>query len=168
MKVRNQLGLVKVVAFLLILMGVIFSTLSCGKEKVYSYKDLAINYDAQTAYIHYEKLPELEDVGSAVVYREVDDIEKFVAHQTVPVLLVQVKKSQAATIKTITYLEKLAENSKDNVAIVKADSDSEDEFFKHYSITGWPAFYLIDNGKKVAEFYGYSDEIQEQIAEYLR
>lgn len=123
------------------------------------------NYNADVAWIHVEKVP---DVGEGLVYRQIDKLEDFVAQTNTPIVLCQVEYKHESTVLAQPYLERLAEQYPNQVAVVMAKTSSKDTFFNLFLPEGWPAFYLLNGGEKVAQYYGFTEEMKEGVTKFVK
>ena len=123
------------------------------------------NYNAPVAWLHMEDVP---DVGYGLLYRQIDDVESFIANVGRPVLLCRLQFGQNPTIETITYLERLAEQNREALAVVLARHDAQDAYFEKLSAAQWPAFYFYKEGQKSAEHFGFNEKTEEAIAAFIK
>ncbi|OTF76534.1 thioredoxin-like protein [Euroglyphus maynei] len=64
-------------------------------------------------------------------------------------------------------LEKMAEENKDKLVVLKVDVDENEELTNEYGITSMPTFVLIKNEQKVHSFSGASEQkLREAIQQY--
>ncbi|KAH7640324.1 thioredoxin 2 [Dermatophagoides farinae] len=64
-------------------------------------------------------------------------------------------------------LEKLAEENKEKLVVLKVDVDENEELTSEYGITSMPTFVLIKNEQKVHSFSGASEpKLREAIQQY--
>lgn len=123
------------------------------------------NYEAPVAWLHSELVPE---VGRGLIYRQIDDLEAFIADCRTPLVLGIVRYGHDTAVGAVSYLEGLADAQQDALAVVIARDDARDPFLSYFIPEGWPAFYLIREGRTEAKYFGISDELRKGIADLIK
>lgn len=121
------------------------------------------NYDASVAWIRLEEVPEL---GSGIIYREINELEKFMGQIEGPVVFCLVQYEHAITSMAVAYLERLAEQNP-NVVVVLAKQSSDDKYLEQFKPLGWPAFYLFHDSEQEEEYFGVSEQMEAAVYKFV-
>lgn len=123
-----------------------------------------VNYDAPVAAVRLEDVP---DVGSAVVYREVDDLQTVIAYSGGPALLVVYDADGSGSGPLITWVEQMAESYMNQALILLAATDSDDPYLHQLDEVTRPAFYVISDNRLKLQVTGWSDGSRSRVISTL-
>ena len=138
---------------------ILFFSTSCGKTKD-SFQDsdfssMPENYEADIALINLEKIPEL---GEGVLYREIDDLEKFVASSDLPILFSQLRMGHESAVSSTEFLEKCAEDYAGKIRVIRAKEGASDPYIKLMDREALPYFIMINKGRQYSAYEGFSEQ----------
>lgn len=101
---------------------------------------------------------EVPDVGDAVLYREVENLETAIARSEEVIVLVIYQTGQEAMHRVQPWMEQVAADKAGEVIPILASSSSTDPFLTSFDQEGFPAIHVILDASIRLTVYGYSDE----------
>lgn len=122
------------------------------------------NYNADLVVL---SLEEVEDIGEAVIYREIDDLERLVARSPETILLVVVQPGQAIMHQLQPWLEQMAADEGGSLVLILANNTSDDPFLSSFEQSGWPSFFVIRNSAIKLSVYGFDESNQRLIKQTI-
>ncbi len=136
--------------------------------------DLVYNvFDTPITALMFEKYEEDGDTGYGVVYREVNDIDKLIAGQDVPVVIVFMDGMNLSD-EAIAFTEELCDRFADDARIVRVNVNigentaKVDELVSLFNIADYPWFSICYKGELKYSISGFSAGIEEEIEAAVR
>lgn len=133
---------------------------ACGEDPVIG----PINDSASVVLMRYEAQG---DGVEGVVYRQINNFNAFLGETTVPVLVVFYSSSSEDNIMVIPRLEQMADDYRDQLAIVWIDADSQPTVSEQFSVETLPQFTIVIEATLKRSLVGYGDQGAVKLDELL-
>lgn len=139
--------------------------LSSCKEEAYIGD---IVFDAPVTAVIYESGTDNGEPFSGIVYRKVNDYEKLLAREKVPVLVVFLDDAVYSD-HAIPFVETLADTYQGRLRVVRVNvlfSDNPPEvtgLIRLFDITEYPSFAIAENGVRIGFIAGYTSASESKI-----
>lgn len=113
------------------------------------------------------------DTGFGVVYRRVTDINRLIASEKIPVLIVFMDGRKLSN-DAIAFTEELCDQFSGTARIVRVNvelgdnSDEVQDLVDLFEVTDYPWFAVAFNGEKTTAVSGYTKDIESDIIHMLQ
>lgn len=152
--------------FVLALVGGLGSCAVQGSVET-SLSSIGIGEVDESASVAVLRFEDVEGLGSAVVYRRVQSLEKLVTAQDQGVLLCVYAPQHESAALVVPYLEQLSERRKNQFPIVLAKQGASDPFLSLLKLEGYPSFFWLKGGRIQARLLGMGEAEQVTIEKWL-
>lgn len=155
------------IAAALLTAAILFPAAGCSSTPPIG--DLVYNvFDTPITALMFEKYTEDGDTGYGVVYREVNDIDRLIAEQEVPVVIVFMDGMNLSD-EAIAFTEELCDRFADTARIVRVNVNvgenpaKVDELVSLFHVADYPWFSICYKGELKYAVSGFSTGIEDQI-----